>query len=45
MQLGKGFRAWRVSDEISVPDHNQITFELSDVKAEVQVGRNHRKTV
>ena len=25
-------------------DHNHITFELSDVKAEVQFGRNPRKT-
>ena len=37
-------RSWRVSDEISMSDHHHITFELTDVKQEIKLGRNPQKT-
>ena len=36
-------RAWKVSEEISMLEHNYMTFDLVDVKAEFQFGRNPRK--
>ena len=36
--------SWRVSDEISMSDHRQITFELTDVMQEIRLWRNLRKT-
>ena len=36
--------SWRVSDEMSMSDHRQITFELTDDKQEIRLWRNPRKT-
>ena len=38
------FGSWRVSDEISMSNHRQITFELTDVKQEIRLWKNPRKT-
>ena len=37
-------RSWRVSDEISMSDNRHTTFELTDVKPEIKLWRNLRKT-
>ena len=35
---------WRVSDEISLSDHSYILFEIKEVKREILMVRNQRKT-
>ena len=37
-------RSWKVSEEVSMSDHRHITFELTDVKPEIRLWRNPRKT-
>ena len=42
--MGNAITGWRVSDEISMSDHNHIVFEIKSRSTESRLYRNLRKT-
>ena len=42
--MGNAIAGWRVSDEISMSDHNHIVFEIKGCSTESRLYRNPRKT-